>query len=151
MKVGPVRDYSWVIEEILEPDYNQFCMKEIVESLIEEKTRLTDVPHEQLTAARGKSNPYEKVGDSIFMNRAAMKLACLDAQVGLTGIKRYDPVKDLTYAVDQEGSQNICCGGKIRWENEFLDGGSHWLENKITISKDFILMLWSNVVLSEFT
>ncbi|CAG8742303.1 2656_t:CDS:2, partial [Acaulospora morrowiae] len=50
----PISGLNMKIGPILEPDYNQFCMKEIVESLLEEK-------------------------------------------VGLTGIKRYDPVKDLEF------------------------------------------------------
>ncbi|CAG8488198.1 1077_t:CDS:2, partial [Scutellospora calospora] len=86
-----------VVGPIVEPDYNQFCEAEIVRLLHDKKKALKCIPHEQFTAARGKSNPYEKVGKSIFMNRAACKLACLDALVNFTGIKRYDPVKDLAY------------------------------------------------------
>ncbi len=55
---------------------------------------MESISHEKFTEARQKSNPYEKVGNSIFMNRAAVKLACLDSLVGLTAIKRYDPVKE---------------------------------------------------------
>lgn len=34
--------------------------------------------------ARGKSNPFERINKSIFINRAATKLAALDATFGLT-------------------------------------------------------------------
>ncbi|CAG8846669.1 18631_t:CDS:2, partial [Racocetra persica] len=69
----------------------------VVQLLLDKKKALKNIPHEQFTAARGKSNPYEKVGHSIFMNRSASKLACLDALVNFTGVKRYDPVKDLVF------------------------------------------------------
>lgn len=41
------------------------------------------VPYEQRSEARSKSNPFERVGNAIFMNRAATKLAALDATFGL--------------------------------------------------------------------
>ncbi|CAG8442974.1 812_t:CDS:10 [Ambispora leptoticha] len=69
------------------PDYDVFCSAKIVDGLFERKHRLSTIPHEKLTAARGKSNPYEKTSNSIFINRAAVKLACLDATNRLTGKK----------------------------------------------------------------
>ncbi|CAG8450794.1 6739_t:CDS:10 [Diversispora eburnea] len=72
----PIPGLEMIVGPILEPDYDQFCIKELVEE------------------ARGKANPYEKVGESIFLNLSAMKLACLDSQISFTGVKRYDPVKD---------------------------------------------------------
>ncbi|CAG8696690.1 5585_t:CDS:10 [Cetraspora pellucida] len=86
-----------IVEPIIEPDYNQFCEAAVVQLLLDKKKALKNIPYEQFTAARGKSNPYEKVGHSIFMNRSASKLACLDALVNFTGVKRYDPVKDLVF------------------------------------------------------
>ncbi|CAG8670445.1 17951_t:CDS:10 [Dentiscutata erythropus] len=86
-----------VVGPIIEPDYNQFCNKDVVQLLIDKKKELKNIPYEKFTSARGKSNLYEKVGQSIFMNRSASKLACLDALVNFTGVKRYDPVKDLAY------------------------------------------------------
>ncbi|CAJ0748849.1 10832_t:CDS:1, partial [Entrophospora sp. SA101] len=56
---------------------------------------LNDIPHEKFTAARSKANPYEKIENYIFINRSAIKLACLDALFSFTRTKRYDPVKDL--------------------------------------------------------
>lgn len=39
------------------------------------------------TEARNKANPYENIGRSIFMNRAAIKIANIDAVFNLTGQK----------------------------------------------------------------
>ncbi|KAF0537303.1 FtsJ-domain-containing protein [Gigaspora margarita] len=86
-----------VVGPIIEPDYNQFCNTDVVQLLLDKKKELKNIPYEKFTAARGKSNLYEKVGQSIFMNRSASKLACLDALVNFTGVKRYDPVKDLVF------------------------------------------------------
>ncbi|KAG5458249.1 MAG: hypothetical protein BJ554DRAFT_1563 [Olpidium bornovanus] len=52
---------------------------------LKEKTNL--IPHPAFTAARSRSNLFERVGKSIFINRSAVKLAGLDAVYGLTGRK----------------------------------------------------------------
>ncbi|RIA82011.1 FtsJ-like methyltransferase-domain-containing protein [Glomus cerebriforme] len=82
---------------IAETDYNLFCDSKVVHDLFEKKNSIEGISHEKFTEARQKSNPYEKVGSSIFMNRAAVKLACLDSLVGLASVKRYDPVKELVF------------------------------------------------------
>lgn len=46
--------------------------------------RIQRVSKEQLAEARRLSNPFERIGKSIFMNRAATKLAALDATFSLT-------------------------------------------------------------------
>ncbi|CAG8476762.1 6581_t:CDS:10 [Funneliformis caledonium] len=83
-----------VVGPVVEPDYNIFCESRVVHNLLQKKDSIESVSHEKFTEARHKSNPYEKVGNSIFMNRAAVKLACLDSLIGLTTIKSYDPDKD---------------------------------------------------------
>ncbi|CAI2164419.1 11579_t:CDS:10 [Funneliformis geosporum] len=89
-----IKGLRMVIGPVTEPDYNIFCESNIVHHLLQKKDSIESVSHERFTEARQKSNPYEKVGNSIFMNRAAVKLACLDSLIGLTTIKRDDPVKD---------------------------------------------------------
>ncbi|CAG8584657.1 8412_t:CDS:2, partial [Paraglomus occultum] len=69
-----------------------------------EKSRLGDAPHELLTAARSKANPYEKTGISIFMNRSATKLAHLDA------LKRLSELKNDVQS-DREFRFADLCGG----------------------------------------
>jgi cap1 methyltransferase len=41
--------------------------------------------HPQFQAARDVTNPFEKIGNSIFLNRAAVKLANIDALFSITG------------------------------------------------------------------
>jgi cap1 methyltransferase len=49
---------------------------------------LADVKDKTLfDCARTKANPYELIGKSIFLNRAAVKLANLDALFDLTRVK----------------------------------------------------------------
>ncbi|KAG0237424.1 FtsJ methyltransferase domain-containing protein 2 [Actinomortierella wolfii] len=70
-----------------EIDYNQFCTKEIYDSLIRKKSRLSSIDKNTFSIARKRCNPYELVGNSIFMNRAAVKLASIDSQLALTANK----------------------------------------------------------------
>ncbi|RHZ75885.1 hypothetical protein Glove_208g65 [Diversispora epigaea] len=120
----PIPGLEMIVGPISEPDYNQFCIKELVEGLLENKRKLSNVPRAQLTAARGKANPYEKVGESIFINLSAMKLACLDSQISFTGVKRYDPVKDPVFWFAD------LCGGPGGFA-EYLLWRKHSCEEKV--------------------
>ncbi|KAF9309262.1 FtsJ methyltransferase domain-containing protein 2 [Podila horticola] len=73
-----------------EVDLNMFCLKDIVETLLDSKKKLREVPQEKFSRARQRCNPYELVGSSIFMNRASVKLASIDSQLALTATKE-DP------------------------------------------------------------
>ncbi|KAJ8657167.1 hypothetical protein O0I10_007247 [Lichtheimia ornata] len=52
--------------------------------LTDQLTRLRERVKDATSEARGKSNPFERINKSIFINRAATKLAALDATFGLT-------------------------------------------------------------------
>ncbi|CAI2185435.1 14363_t:CDS:10, partial [Funneliformis geosporum] len=108
--------------QVNEPDFNLFCDSKIVYNLLAKKNSMEDISHEKFTEARQKSNPYEKVGNSIFMNRAAVKLACLDSLVGLTGIKRYDPVKESVFLFAD------LCGGPGGFTEYLLSRKQSWGE-----------------------
>ncbi|KAF9977823.1 FtsJ methyltransferase domain-containing protein 2 [Actinomortierella ambigua] len=71
-----------------EINYDQFCSKEIYDSLIRKKSRLSSIDKEVFAVARKRCNPYELVGNSIFMNRAAVKLASMDSQLALTANRK---------------------------------------------------------------
>ncbi|KAG0345174.1 FtsJ methyltransferase domain-containing protein 2 [Podila humilis] len=71
-------------------DFDMFCVKDIVETLLDSKKKLREVPQEKFSRARQRCNPYELVGSSIFMNRASVKLASIDCQLALTANKE-DP------------------------------------------------------------
>lgn len=49
-------------------------------------------PRELVAQARSKSNPFERIGNAIFMNRAAVKLAAIDADFGVTAVKGNKPL-----------------------------------------------------------
>ncbi|CAG8597958.1 13123_t:CDS:10, partial [Funneliformis caledonium] len=117
-----IEGLNMVVGQVTEPDYNLFCDSKIVYNLLEKKNSLEDISHEKFTEARQKSNPYEKVGNSIFMNRAAVKLACLDSLFGLTGIKRYDPVKDNVFLFAD------LCGGPGGFTEYLLSRKQSWGE-----------------------
>ncbi|KAF8931084.1 FtsJ methyltransferase domain-containing protein 2 [Haplosporangium gracile] len=71
-------------------DLDLFCIKGIVDNLVESKKKLRAVPQDVFGRARQRCNPYELVGSSIFMNRASVKLASIDSQLALTATKE-DP------------------------------------------------------------
>ncbi|KAL1916538.1 uncharacterized protein VTP21DRAFT_5729 [Calcarisporiella thermophila] len=66
-------------------DFDLFSMGAVMTRLMEMKKKLVGVPHELVTAARSRANPYERVSNSLFINRAAVKLAYLDVLCNLTG------------------------------------------------------------------
>ncbi|CAJ0625983.1 2488_t:CDS:2 [Entrophospora sp. SA101] len=109
-----------IVGSYSEPDYDLFCNNDIVENLNSKKSSLNDIPHEKFTAARSKANPYEKIENYIFINRSAIKLACLDALFSFTRTKRYDPVKDLVSSL---------------WKCS--DVHQLWTENLDAMAKDF--------------
>lgn len=49
------------------------------------QSRLDNIPNDVFLNARRRANPYEKIGKSVFINRAAVKMANLDALYGLLG------------------------------------------------------------------
>jgi cap1 methyltransferase len=51
------------------------------------KEKLSGIPPELFDVARSRANPYEAIGKSIFLNRAAVKLANMDDLFGLTKVK----------------------------------------------------------------
>ncbi|GBB83865.1 hypothetical protein RclHR1_10520003 [Rhizophagus clarus] len=110
---------------ITEPDYNLFCDSEVVHDLLQKKNSIEGISHEKFTEARQKSNPYEKVGNSIFMNRAAVKLACLDSLVGFASVKRYDPVKELVFWFAD------LCGGPGGFTEYLLWRKHSWWREKV--------------------
>ncbi|KAG0268823.1 FtsJ methyltransferase domain-containing protein 2 [Actinomortierella ambigua] len=70
-----------------EINYDQFCTRDTYETLIGKKSRLSSIEKDVFAVARKRCNPYEMVGNSIFMNRAAVKLASMDSQLALTANK----------------------------------------------------------------
>ncbi|KAG2230952.1 hypothetical protein INT48_001468 [Thamnidium elegans] len=80
-------------------DLDFLSSKGLVERVNSLREKIRHVPNEQRSEARSKSNPFEMIGNGIFMNRAATKLAALDATFGLTA------------ATDKEFTFADICGG----------------------------------------
>ncbi|OBZ89351.1 Cap-specific mRNA (nucleoside-2'-O-)-methyltransferase 1 [Choanephora cucurbitarum] len=76
-------------KHIADVDYDFLSSKGLVEKVNQLRERIRHVSTEQRSRARCKSNPFERVGNAIFMNRAATKLAALDATFGLTVTKNH--------------------------------------------------------------
>ncbi|KAI9354732.1 FtsJ-like methyltransferase-domain-containing protein [Pilaira anomala] len=78
-------------------DVDFLSSKGLVEKVNSLREKIRDVPNEQRSQARSKSNPFERIGSGgMFMNRAATKLAAMDATFGLTSIQ--DASKEFQFA-----------------------------------------------------
>ncbi|KAM3581807.1 hypothetical protein VKS41_005964 [Umbelopsis sp. WA50703] len=64
-------------------DYEFVSSADLVQQVAEAKNRLTGTKHELFTLARSRTNPFDKIGQSIFISRAATKLAVLDVHFNL--------------------------------------------------------------------
>ena len=70
--------------------------------MVNAKAALGQIPREKYRSIREQANPFEKIGRSIFMNRAGVKLVNLDAVFGLTGhsggLLAQQTAKEFTFA-----------------------------------------------------
>eukprot|EP01088_Endostelium_zonatum_P005092 TRINITY_DN1652_c0_g1_i3.p1 TRINITY_DN1652_c0_g1~~TRINITY_DN1652_c0_g1_i3.p1 ORF type:complete len:640 (-),score=183.31 TRINITY_DN1652_c0_g1_i3:18-1937(-) len=66
------------------PSYDLFCTTPLVHLLFATKDKLNHIDQRSFLVARKKANPYETIGSSIFVNRAAVKMANLDHLYKLT-------------------------------------------------------------------
>lgn len=60
-------------------DETEFCDAGVLEQMLAAKTALDHISLADLTDGRPRSNPFECIGKSMFMNRAAVKMAHLDS------------------------------------------------------------------------
>ncbi|XP_054724834.1 cap-specific mRNA (nucleoside-2'-O-)-methyltransferase 1-like [Uloborus diversus] len=60
-------------------DETEFCDPEILTSVLQYKSVFDKLEPEEMRKARTKSNPFETIRGGIFLNRAAMKMANMDA------------------------------------------------------------------------
>ncbi|XP_076179512.1 cap methyltransferase 1 isoform X2 [Ptiloglossa arizonensis] len=59
-------------------DETQFCSSDIVTNVISSKSVFDNLDSVEMRRARTRSNPYETIRSSIFLNRAAVKMANMD-------------------------------------------------------------------------
>ena len=84
---------------------NTFTDPEIMKSIFKTKAEFDGLPERFFIDARFRSNPYEKIGKSIFQNRAAVKLANIDMITNLTkDLPRLPEENNVLYFAD------ICAG-----------------------------------------
>ena len=73
---------TWKVEgerkEDISDEYN-YCDKEALSNVLGAKTVFDKLEGDELLKARTRSNPYETIRGAFFLNRAAMKMANLDA------------------------------------------------------------------------
>ncbi|KAL6060970.1 Cap-specific mRNA (nucleoside-2'-O-)-methyltransferase 1 [Balamuthia mandrillaris] len=70
------------------------CDGQLVTRLFQLKQRLREQPQHLFKQARRASNPYERIGCSVFQNRAAVKLANLDHLYGLLETPKVEKEKE---------------------------------------------------------
>eukprot|EP00731_Ephydatia_muelleri_P018469 Em0011g509a len=60
-------------------DETAFCDPEVLQSILKSKSEFDLLSNKEFLDARRRSNPYETIRGAIFQNRAAMKMANIDA------------------------------------------------------------------------
>lgn len=60
-------------------DETRFCDEDVVKGILNSKSVFDQLESEEMRRARTKSNPYETIRGVFFQNRAAMKMANMDA------------------------------------------------------------------------
>jgi cap1 methyltransferase len=73
---------AWMVEgpkKLTIDDENQFCSPDVLRNVLASKTIFDKLGADDMKNARTRSNPFETIGSAIFLNRAAVKMANLDA------------------------------------------------------------------------
>jgi len=88
---------NW-FKDYLPPRHGYSCLpflskvsKTLIYSLSCNQSKFDDVDIREFDDARSRANPYEKIGRSVFINRAAVKMAELDFQYSLLPKSGNDP------------------------------------------------------------
>ncbi|XP_013416099.1 cap-specific mRNA (nucleoside-2'-O-)-methyltransferase 1 [Lingula anatina] len=73
---------SWMREgkkKLTIDDETQFCTESVLQDVLKCKSMFDILEPEEMRRARTRSNPYETIRGAIFLNRAAVKMANMDA------------------------------------------------------------------------
>ncbi|XP_014665283.1 PREDICTED: cap-specific mRNA (nucleoside-2'-O-)-methyltransferase 1-like [Priapulus caudatus] len=73
---------EWIKEgekKVVIDDETEFCTKDVLEDVIQSKTVFDNLENDELRRARTRANPFETIRGGFFQNRAAMKMANIDA------------------------------------------------------------------------
>ncbi|KAF0973491.1 hypothetical protein FDP41_008195 [Naegleria fowleri] len=121
-------------QKYVEGNLSPFVNEQQVQQIFDLKSQFDAVDDKIFTDARYRSNPYERIGRSIFQNRAAIKLANIDRISDLTsfeGLPRLPEENGILYFAD------ICAGPGgfteylyYRFKTEKAKGWGFTLKNK---------------------
>lgn len=84
---------------------DKFCDRDVLHEILNSKTVFDKIDPVEMRRARTRSNPFETIRGSIFLNRAAVKMANMDAILDFMFTEPKDEsgvslVKDLLYFAD---------------------------------------------------
>lgn len=78
---------SWMVEgpkKLTIDDENNFCDPVVLHNVLAQKTVFDNLGADDMRNARTRSNPFETINSAIFLNRAALKMANMDARFGMS-------------------------------------------------------------------
>lgn len=73
---------AWMVEgpkKLTIDDETHFCDPNVLRNVLAQKTVFDNLGADDMRNARTRSNPFETIGSAIFLNRAAVKMANMDA------------------------------------------------------------------------
>lgn len=76
---------EWIVKgpkKLKIDDETHFCTEEVLLKMLKAKSVFDQLPDRDLRNARTRANPFETVKGGFFQNRAAMKMANMDAVFG---------------------------------------------------------------------
>ncbi|CAF2555162.1 unnamed protein product [Rotaria sp. Silwood2] len=93
-------------------DEIEFCDEDILKEMLNGKTVFDELPQKEMEEARARSNVYETIGQSIFLNRAALKMANIDSVFGrmFTDPKTPNNQRPLVHPDEPFYFADICAG-----------------------------------------
>lgn len=81
-----------------------YLLKKLYDDIMKAKSEFDDLDSKIFIDARSRANPYERIGKSIFQNRAAIKMANIDKVCKISEIPKLPEEKNTLYFAD------ICAG-----------------------------------------
>lgn len=92
-------------------DENKFCDDKILQMVLSSKSIFDNLEPEEMRRARTRSNPYETIRGVFFLNRAAMKMANMDAILDFMFTRPLDvDRKPLLHPGDLLYFADVCAG-----------------------------------------
>uniref|UniRef100_A0A182QUG1 Cap-specific mRNA (nucleoside-2'-O-)-methyltransferase 1 n=1 Tax=Anopheles farauti TaxID=69004 RepID=A0A182QUG1_9DIPT len=103
IKVGP--------RKLTIDDEHRYCEEQILKQILESKSVFNNLGADDMRKARSKSNPFELIKSNIFINRAAVKMANMDAMFDFMFTKPVDRKgKPLVQDGDLFYFADVCAG-----------------------------------------